>query len=79
MEFIQLAHLLRKNTTIMKSIILTLCIAFLSGFHSEVNVQITGTVFDQRGKTPLYGAMVSVKGTNTSTKTGFDGRYSITG
>jgi Ca-activated chloride channel family protein len=53
-------------------------ITLLSGyFTSEINIRISGTVYENSGKNPLYGANIRVKGTATSTQTDSNGRYSL--
>jgi Ca-activated chloride channel family protein len=53
-------------------------ITLLSGyFTSEINIRISGTVYESSGKNPLYGANIRVKGTAMSTQTDSNGRYSL--
>ena len=62
----------------MKSTILLLMITFLSTqFYSETGIQISGTVYENTGKNPLYGVNIQVKGTALKTKTDFNGKYSL--
>ena len=62
----------------MKSTILIIMITLLSGyFTSETNIRISGTVYENSEKKPLYGVNIKVKGTATSTQTDFNGRYSL--
>jgi TonB-dependent starch-binding outer membrane protein SusC len=55
--------------------IFTLLVAFTMQFSFAQEKTVTGVVSDESG--PLPGANVVVKGTNRSTQTDFDGKYSI--
>ncbi|MEZ7497374.1 TonB-dependent receptor [Flavobacterium sp. Arc3] len=56
--------------------ILMLVLALITQITFAQDRTVTGTVSDNSG-TPLPGATVIVKGTQTSTQTDFDGKYSI--
>ncbi|GJM29728.1 MAG: VWA domain-containing protein [Cyclobacteriaceae bacterium] len=63
----------------MRSIIIVAIIGLLGGNPPpSTSIQITGSAFDQKSKTPLIGVVISVKGTKVNSKTDFQGRYRIT-
>lgn len=57
--------------------ILTLLLALTINFSFAQEKVITGTVLDEQGM-PIPGANILVQGTQRSTSTDFDGKYSIT-
>ncbi|MDR1199972.1 MAG: carboxypeptidase-like regulatory domain-containing protein [Prevotellaceae bacterium] len=63
-----------------KKIILLIFNLLLTVFALQAQVSlrtITGTVVDANNGEPIIGVSVMLKGTNTGTVTGFDGKYSI--
>ncbi|HXJ99250.1 MAG TPA: TonB-dependent receptor [Gelidibacter sp.] len=58
------------------SLILTLCIVFVTHLSIAQQKSISGTVSDESG-IPLTGVNILVKGTTTGTQSDFDGKYTI--
>ena len=58
------------------SLILTLCIVFVTHLSIAQQKSISGTVSDESG-IPLTGVNILVKGTTTVTQADFDGKYTI--
>lgn len=55
-------------------------ILFMTGFFFSVwaqEMEVSGTVYDAQGKSPLIGVTVMVKGTQKGTVTDINGRYRI--
>ncbi len=55
-------------------------ILFMTGFFFSVwaqEMEVSGTVYDAKGKSPLIGVTVMVKGTQKGTVTDINGRYRI--
>ena len=61
----------------MKKLILVAIAALLSFAAIAQNVQVTGTVTDATDGSPLIGASIVVKGTQTGVSTDVDGKYVI--
>lgn len=50
-----------------------------SMLYAQKPVDVTGTVYDSDGKTPLVGCAVTVEGTTSGVITDAKGRYTIRG
>ena len=61
----------------MKKLILVAIAALLSLAAIAQNVQVSGVITDATDGSPLIGASVVVKGTQTGTSTDVDGRYAF--
>ena len=67
----------KKLSKALRNVMFVICSLLLSvGSIVAQDITVTGTVTDKNGE-PVVGAYVIIKGTNTGTAVGVDGKYSI--
>ncbi len=69
-------YLRNLNHKVMKTLLSIIAFMLLTSMGQQAQVTIKGRVADQND-VPLSGVVVTVKGTNNSTTTDYDGKYSI--
>ncbi len=62
---------------LLKTLLLIFCLSVGSAFTTKAQTQLSGTVIDEDGKTPLIGVNVVVKGKVLGTTTNYDGNFSL--
>ena len=64
------------KTTLMRIVTILLMTGFIFSARAQ-EMEVSGTVFDEQDKSPIIGATVTIKGTNSGTVSDIDGKYRI--